>query len=115
MDNKDGVPQPAAIKDEQGEKSVKRQTESPKVPLQRSRGERSVKRSFGKQKDIFLTFGADLKTTRGAVLKNIPPILARSKIRRNNGEWTRLRRNKLLCGTDGFCKAVHTGTTCVWK
>ena len=98
MDTKDGVPQPAAEKDEKGEKSVKGKTESPKVPLQRPGGERSVQRSVGKQKDIFLTFGADLKITRGSVLKDRPPMLARSKIRRNDGEWTRLRRNKLQKG-----------------
>ena len=128
MDTKDKVPQPAAVKDEKIEKSVKGQTESPKDPLQRSRGERSIQRSVGKWKDIFLTFRADLKTTRGSVLKNRPPILARSKIPCKNGEWTRLRRNKLkkgakkdkgresisvFCGTDVLCKAVHTGTTCM--
>ena len=65
MDTKGGVPQPAPVKEEKVEKSVKGQTESPKVE-----GEGSVQRSVGKQNNIFLTFGANLKMTRGSVLKN---------------------------------------------
>ena len=64
------------------------------------------------------------------MLKNGPPILARSKIWRNKGEWTRLWQEKLqkeakedkgresisvFCVTDGLCKDVHAGATWVMK